>query len=89
MSVSWGLPPGNKQNGVMEIRIGRGGGKIILRYIYHIHFELKDNNFSQLVLKSPSNIKNFILILSIFDQNIQNNLVYSTSHLYADNSTDQ
>lgn len=51
MSVSWGLPPGNKQNGVMEIRIGRGGGKIILRYIYHIHFELKDNNFSQLVLK--------------------------------------
>lgn len=52
MSVSWGLPPGNKQNGVMEIRIGRGGGGgIILRYIYHIHFELKDNNFSQLVLK--------------------------------------
>lgn len=51
MSVFWGLPPGNKQNGVMEIRIGGGGG-IILKYIYHIHFELKDNNFSQLVLKS-------------------------------------
>lgn len=73
MSVSWGLPPGNKQNGVIEIRIGKGGGggEIILRYIYHIHFELKDNNFSQLVLKSPSNIKDFVLILNIFDQNIQ------------------